>query len=109
MPSRTTVTEASSRDSGTHAAIHKISFNGMAGTLFWCNILALILYTLGFATVGWQVRTLPGGSTVWVGLWHTCTCSDDLYGDFGLSQCFMYEYRPKSLSYHELIHKDVRG
>ena len=63
-------------------ATHEISLHGVSGAIFWFILSALILYVLGFATVGWEKVT--GG---WIGLWATCASSRNAY-DEGMHTAF---------------------
>ncbi|XP_013392856.1 uncharacterized protein LOC106160735 [Lingula anatina] len=51
------------------AAVHHISFRGLAGAIFILVALSCVLYVIGFSTTAWAVR----GSS-YTGLWQRCTC-----------------------------------
>lgn len=46
---------------------HEISLQGLSGAIFWMVMVAVIFYTLGFATVGWVHE-----NGMWKGLWLSC-------------------------------------
>ncbi len=52
-------------------AVHQISFRGLAGSVFICTVISLVLYVIAFATNFWLESRLYN-----YGLWETCTCSD---------------------------------
>ncbi|ELU17416.1 hypothetical protein CAPTEDRAFT_225745 [Capitella teleta] len=49
-------------------AVHTINFRGLAGGIFISISLAVVLYVIGFATVGWAVARNHEG------LWQSCSC-----------------------------------
>lgn len=50
-------------------AVHTINFRGLAGAIFICISLAVVLYVIGFATVAWDVY-----HNRHLGLWESCSC-----------------------------------
>ncbi|CAH1794970.1 unnamed protein product [Owenia fusiformis] len=69
VSSRTTT--VTSHSTGT--AVHAISFRGLAGGIFFCIAIALVLYVVGFSTTAWIVTRYDDE-----GLWERCRC--DLNG-----------------------------
>jgi len=59
-------------------ATHEISLTGIAGSIFWLMLAALVFFVLGYATVGWEKY----GST-WIGIWVSCRTTDHVYSDEG--------------------------
>jgi len=56
-------------------AVHMISFRGLAGSVFICTVISLVLYVIAFATNFWLESS--GFS---YGLWENCRCSDGSIG-----------------------------
>ena len=59
----------------TTMAVHTISFRGLAGGIFICVTMAIVLFVIGFATTAWSSHKNTFGGNTREGLWEVCTCN----------------------------------
>lgn len=57
----------------TTTTTQRAGLHGIPGAIFWMIIVAIMFYTLGFATVGWAHV-----GAHWMGLWLVCAPSDTI-------------------------------
>ena len=67
---------------------HNIDMHGIAGAAFWCTLVGMIIYIVGYATPSWYT---DGGQHI--GVWEGCTCGSRTGGDCEycvvMGQCFI--------------------
>ena len=56
-----------------NVAVHTISLRGYAGAIFILLVIALVFFSIGFATPNWSIHD-NNGTDVNQGLWETCRC-----------------------------------